>query len=204
MGLSGLLGLPGKEVMPRGGDFVNLYLRCAHMPYKKAPTAVVLLSLALLAGCAGSPKHPTWKNATGSEQYERLMWQAMKSQQWKDVASHLAPMFVGVGADGRKYDREGWMAYWKSARLGDYSLGEVMVDPAGTNMVVSYVLVISQQPAAHTTNKADPTGGNNGIGTSGVADNTVASNQPLRVLSVWQQVKSGWIMTASSFTPVRE
>ena len=148
------------------------------MPYKTPSTAVVLLSLALLAGCAGSPKHPTWKNATGSEQHERLMWQAMKSQQWKDVASHLAPMFVGVGADGRKYDREGWMAYWKSARPGDYSLGEVMVDPAGTNMVVSYVLVINQQPTA--------------------------SNQPLRVLSVWQQVKSGWIMTATSLTPVRE
>jgi hypothetical protein len=148
------------------------------MPYRSAPTAVFLLSLALLAGCAGSPKHATWKNATGSEQHERLMWQAMKSQQWNDVASHLAPMFVGVGADGRKYDREGWMEYWKSARLGDYSLGEVMVDPAGTNMVVSYVLVISQQPTA--------------------------SNQPLRVLSVWQQVKSGWIMTATSLTPVRE
>ena len=148
------------------------------MPYKSAPTAVVLLSLALLAGCAGSPKHPTWKNATGSEQYERLMWQAMKSQQWKDVASHLAPMFVGVGADGRKYDREGWMAYWKSAHPDDYSLGEVMVDPAGNNMVVSYVLVINQQPAI--------------------------PSQPLRVLSVWQQVKSGWIMTATSLTPVRE
>ena len=148
------------------------------MPYKSAPTAVFLLSLALLAGCAGSPKHPTWKNATGSEQHERLMWQAMKSQQWKDVASHLAPMFVGGGADGRKYDREGWMAYWKAARPSDYSLGEVMVDPAGTNMVVSYVLVINQQPTA--------------------------SNQPLRVLSVWQQVKSGWIMTATSLTPVRE
>jgi hypothetical protein len=173
------------------------------MPYKSAPTAVFLLSLALLAGCAGAPKNPTWKNATGSEQYERLMWQAIKSQQWDEVAGHLAPMFVGVGADGRKYDREGWMAYWKSALPGDYSLGEVMVDPAGTNMVVSYVLVMSQQTAAHT-NKADPTGGNNGIGTSGVADNHVAPNQPLRVLSVWQQVKSGWIMTATSLTPVRE
>jgi hypothetical protein len=37
-----------------------------------------------------------------------------------------------------------------------------------------------------------------------VADNHVAPNQPLRVLSVWQQVKSGWIMTATSLTPVRE
>jgi hypothetical protein len=174
------------------------------MPYKSAPTAVFLLSLALLAGCAGAPKHPTWKNATGAEQYERLMWQAINSQQWDEVAGHLAPMFVGVAADGRKYDREGWMAYWKSARPGDYSLGEVMVDPAGTNMVVSYVLVMSQQTAARTTNKADPTGGNNGTGKSGVADNHVAPRQPLRVLSVWQQVKSGWIMTATSLTPVRE
>jgi uncharacterized protein DUF4440 len=180
------------------------------MPYKIPSTAVVLLSLALLAGCAGSPKHPTWKNATGSEQYERLMWQAMKSQQWKDVASHLAPMFVGVGADGRKYDREGWVAYWKSARPCDYSLGEVMVDPAGTNMVVSYVLVINQQPAARTTSKANSNSNDetnaqsSGAGPSGVADNKVIPNQPLRVLSVWQQVRSGWIMTATSLTPVRE
>jgi hypothetical protein len=178
------------------------------MPYKSAPTAVFLLSLALLAGCAGSPRHPTWKNATGSEQYERLMWQAMKSQQWKDVESHLAPMFVGVSADGRKYDRQGWMEYWKSARPGDYSLGEVTVDPAGANMVVSYVLVITQQAAARSTSKAhsdnEANAQSSGTGASGAADNKATPGQPLRVVSVWQQVRSGWIMTATSLTPVRE
>ena len=40
---------------------------------------VVGLSI-LLSGCAGEPKHPTWKNATGAEQHERLMWQAIQRQ----------------------------------------------------------------------------------------------------------------------------
>ena len=37
---------------------------------------VVAISI-LLSGCAGEPKHPTWTNATGAEQHERLIrwWQ---------------------------------------------------------------------------------------------------------------------------------
>jgi hypothetical protein len=142
--------------------------------------AVFTLILAFLAGCAGEPKHPTWNSATGAEQHERLLWQAMKAQKWRDVEVRLAPMFVGVGDDGRKYDRAGWMAYWKSAPRNDYSIGEVTVDPAGTDMVVSYILNIS-----------------------GSAGNGAASRQ-LRVVSVWQQAKSGWIMSTTSLTPIRQ
>jgi Domain of unknown function (DUF4440) len=144
-------------------------------------SAVFSLTLILLAGCAGEPRHPTWKSATGSEQHERLMWQAMKGQQWKDVENHLAPTFVGVDAAGKKYDRPGWMAYWKSERFSEYSLGEVTVNPAGPDMVVSYVLNIS-----------------------GNAGGSVGPNQPLRVVSVWQPLKSGWTLTATSLTPIRE
>jgi hypothetical protein len=154
--------------------------------------AVFPLTLVLLAGCAGEPRHPTWNTSTGAEQHERLMWQAMKGQQWKDVESHLAPTFVGVDADGKKYDRAGWLVYWKSASFGDYSLGEVTVDPAGTDMVVSYKLVLNSK-----------TSGESSSGNSGGANN-IGSNQSLRVVSVWQQVKKGWILTATSLTPIRE
>jgi hypothetical protein len=139
-----------------------------------------VLFLVFLAGCAGPPKHPTWNNATGSEQHERLMWDAMKAQKWKDVESHLAPTFVGVDAAGAKYDRAGWLASWKSSAISEFSLGEVTVDPAGTDMVVSYILNIS-----------------------GNVSGSVAPKQTLRVVSVWQTVKKGWILTATSLTPVR-
>lgn len=150
--------------------------------------------LVFLAGCAGEPRHSTWKNATGAEQHERLLWQAIKAKQWKDVAIHLAPMFVGVGGDGRKYDREGWMAYWKAAALHDYSIGEVTVDPAGTDMVVSYILVFNSKTA----------GDSRSSGNSNGDDNNIGSSPPVRVVSVWQQVKSGWMMTATSLTPIKE
>ena len=148
---------------------------------------VATLGLLSLAGCAGEPKHPTWNNATGSEQHERLMWQAIKGQQWMDVESHLAPTFVGVDAAGKKYDRAAWMAYWKSWRMGEYSMGELTVDPAGTDMVVSYVLVLGAQAPG------DSKGGGNSAG----------SSQSMRVVSVWQSVKKGWILTATSLTPIK-
>jgi len=164
------------------------------MPFKNALLSVVtLLSIFFLAGCAGEPKHPTWNNSTGSEQHERLMWQAIKGQQWMDVESHLAPTFVGVDAAGRKYDRAAWLAYWKSSSLGEYSLGELTVDPAGTDMVISYILVLNSKTAG------DPKAGGN----SGGGDNNFGSNQSLRVVSVWQQVKNGWMLTAMSLTPIK-
>lgn len=126
-----------------------------------------------LTSCAGAPQHPTWKNATGGEMNERLMWQAIRGKDWKNFEQHLAPAFVGVDPSGKNYDRAGWVEYWQSASIHDYSLGEVTVQPAGDDMVLTYVVTLP-----------------------GTADR-------VRVVSVWQQVKSGWILTSCSMTPVR-
>ena len=104
---------------------------------------------------------------------ERLMWQAIRGKDWKNFEQHLAPAFVGVDPSGKNYDRAGWVEYWQSASIHDYSLGEVTVQPAGPDMVLTYVVTLP-----------------------GTADR-------VRVVSVWQQVKSGWILTASTMTPVR-
>jgi hypothetical protein len=135
----------------------------------------VVMAVALL-GCTigGQSKHPTWKNATGAEQYERLMWQAIRDKDWKEVEYRLAPVFAGVNANGQLLDRGGWVDYWKTTPVKDFSLGEVLVQPNTSNMTVTYILHLNGAPGAG-----------------------------LRVVSVWQQVKGGWILTTTTHTPIQ-
>lgn len=134
----------------------------------------VVLALAFL-GCAGEPRHPGWKNSAGAEQYERLMWQAMRDKNWKEVEYHLAPTFVGVAPTGQALDSEGWVEYWKTAAISEFSLGEIAIQPNGADMTITYVLHLSGKKS---------------------------QSQAFRVVSVWQEIKHGWILIASSATPV--
>jgi len=136
-----------------------------------------LFFLALLGCTGGPPKHPTWKNATGSEQHEQLMWKAIKDKDWSKFQDRLAPAFVGVDAAGKTYDRQGWIDYWKNAGVSDYAMGEAEVHPAGSDLVITYVITLA---SPHVT-----------------------SGQRMRAISVWQPVKSGLILIASSITAIR-
>lgn len=131
-----------------------------------------ILALALF-GCAGAPKHPTWSNATGAEQYERLMWNAIQRKDWKELNHHLAPIFTGVTASGQALDRTAWTNYWQTQPLAGFTLAEVNVFPEGQDMVVSYVLQITGAPAG------------------------------TRVLSVWQDIKGRWTLISTAMTPIK-
>jgi hypothetical protein len=133
----------------------------------------------LASGCAGEPRHPTWKNATGAEQNERLMWQSIQGKDWGNVERHLSPMFVGVAADGRMFDRAGWLQQWQSAQVGEFSLGEMQVQPEGTDMKVTYIFHVQASAVGPL-----PSAG-------------------LRVISIWQDVKSRWVLSAISITPIK-
>ncbi len=139
-------------------------------------STTVLLCL-FLAGCAGTPKHPTWKNATGGEQHERLMWQAIRERDWDNVERHLSPTFIGVNARGQMLDRAGWIAYWKSVQPVEFSLGEVAVQPEGADMKVTSIVQFK------------------GVG---------GSAGPVRTVSIWQQVKARWALAATSLTPIQD
>jgi Domain of unknown function (DUF4440) len=130
---------------------------------------VFFVVLLVFLGCAGAPKHPGWSQATGAEQYERLMWVAIRDHHWDDFERHLAPIFVGANSSGRLFDRDQWVAYWKSVPVKDFSLGEVTVQPQGPDMIVTYVI---------HTDRGD-----------------------WRVVSVWQGIKKGWILTTTSIIP---
>jgi hypothetical protein len=135
----------------------------------------VVVIILLLSGCTigRESKHPTWTTATGAEQYERLMWRAIRDKDWDGVNYHLAPTFVGIGPAGQSLDRTAWIEYWKADPVKEFSLAEVAVQPNGSDMTVSYLLHLDDR---------------HGSG--------------LRVLSIWQQVKKGWMLTATSMTPL--
>ena len=131
----------------------------------------------VLTGCTigKEPKHPTWQNATGAEQYERLLWKAIHEKDWKEVEYRLAPMFVGVNSKGQSFDRAAWVEYWKASPVTDFSLAEVSVQPNGADMSVTYVMRL----------------------------NSSNSGNVLRVISVWQEIKGGWTLITTSLTPVQ-
>ena len=140
---------------------------------------LILMMLALLSGCAGESKHPTWKNATGAEQNERLMWQSIQRKDWLNVQSHLSPTFTGVMADGQMLDRAGWLQQWQGAQMGEFSLGEVEVHPEGPDMKVTYIFHVQTSIPG------------------------LASPGGFRVLSLWQDVKSRWMLSATSITAIQ-
>jgi len=105
------------------------------------------------------------------------MWQGIHDQDWANIERHLAPTFAGVNASGRVLDRAGWLEYWKNAHLGEYSVGELAVQPEGSDMVVTYVLLMGPEA---------PPGPNKGF----------------QVVSVWQEIKGRWTLIATSTTPI--
>jgi hypothetical protein len=138
---------------------------------------VVGLSI-LSAGCAGEPKHPTWNNATGAEQHERLMWQSIQSKDWTNVERRLSPTFTGVTPDGRMLDRVGWVQQWQNSQVREFSLGEVQVHPEGSDMKVTYIFHVQASGIGSV-----PPGG-------------------LRVVSIWQDIKGRWTLSATSITAI--
>ena len=136
------------------------------------------MMFALLSSCAGVPKHPTWTNATGAEQNERLMWQAIHDKDWANVERHLSPTFVGVIPDGRIFDRASWLQLWQSTDVREFLQGELQVRPEGQDMKVTYIFQV-QTPILGSA----PEG--------------------FRVMSVWQDVKSRWILSAISITAIQ-
>jgi Domain of unknown function (DUF4440) len=133
----------------------------------------------LSAGCAGEPKHPTWNNATGAEQHERLIWQSIQSKDWTNVERRLSPTFTGVTPDGRMLDRVGWVQQWQSAQIREFSLGDMQVHPEGSDMKVTYIFHFQASASG-----PPPSSG-------------------FRVVSIWQDVKSRWLLSATSITPIQ-
>jgi len=139
----------------------------------------LLLCLAL-AGCLKTPGKGPWSKATGAEEHERLMWQAIHDKKWNEVENHLAATFVGVDTHGQSYDRAWWIEHWKRMDVRDFSLGELTVQPNGPDMVITYKMQLRGEESGQSIPDA-----------------------AVRVVSVWQGLKHGWVMVSQAMTPVK-
>ncbi len=144
------------------------------MPRMRAPFLPLLIAAVLLAGCSGPRNKPatSWSQATGGENLERMLWRTIKEKQWTELQRRLAPLFVSTGVGGR-FDRAGSIEHLKALNLTDYSISNLQVEPAGADMVVTYNIVLRGTFSGHP-----------------IPEN------PERMLTVWQQLKGGWVAIA--------
>jgi hypothetical protein len=140
---------------------------------RRAAGILLLVSLSLpLASCWEEKQPASWKMAAGPEAYEKLFWDEVKAKNWPELERHLGATFVAISAEGRS-DRAQSMAMFKQLDLQDYSLGELEATPNGNDMMVTYTIVM------RGTYKGQP-----------------LPSTPFRMMTVWQQVKGGWIAVA--------
>ena len=153
------------------------------MPLLRYATALCLLvSAATLGGCTmwKQPKTATWSNATAGEDLERLFWQDLKAKKWAETEKHLAPIFVSV-TPGGTFDRAASLEHLRQLEITDYTLGDFATQLNGDSLVVTYTITV------HGNFSGRPLPGT-----------------PARMMSVWQQLKKGWVMIAHSDTPTAQ
>ena len=143
--------------------------------------ATAAFLVAVMSACTmyDKPKVATWANATGVEQFERLMWHEIKAGNLPEVEKRLASTFVVVSPSGVR-DRAAEMDLLRRFALKEYSLGELEVRPNGNDMVVTYTLTLE-----------------------GTLDGQPFPSGPWRVMTVWQQVGTNWTAIAQSYAPAQ-
>ncbi|MCU1308560.1 MAG: hypothetical protein JWN45_3255 [Acidobacteriaceae bacterium] len=135
--------------------------------------AAALLSSSLSAQSIWKePKNPNWKTATGAEQYEQLLWRAVKDKDWLAVESHIASNFVYMDSTGTK-DKAQRVADLKSMEVNEVKIDDINVTSQGIDAIVTYTL-------SRKSGRRD--------------------FPAVRIMSVWQQQKSGWVLVAMSET----
>jgi hypothetical protein len=142
------------------------------MLWRTSNTAVLAI---LLSGCTMWPEktNPGWDQATGIEQFERLVWKEIKEKNWKELDKHLASNFSHNTKDGT-LDKQQAMEVLKSATLEDYVLGDFHIVQNGDTVTATYTASFR----ATTT------------------DGQQINRTGLRRMSVWHHQKSGWILIA--------
>lgn len=121
-------------------------------------------------------KHASWKSATSGEHLANLFWTDVKAKDWQNLEAHVAPRFIGMNSTGTG-DRAKLMEHMRALDLQEFQIGELESRVAGGDLIVTYTIT---------------------------AKGTMAGQplpSPLRMMSVWQELKHGWILVAQSTVP---
>jgi hypothetical protein len=135
----------------------------------------LLAAVMCLSGCTiyGDKKPATLKNTTSAEQYERILWSAVKARNWQQVPGMLAAnVMYSVG--GKVLSKDQVVPYLQELKIADFTITGMVVKPNGPDMTLSYTLQLS---------------------TAGAPVRTFTA------ISVWQQVPRGWILIVHTEQP---
>jgi len=145
-------------------------------------TLVVVVVVLLLCGCTmwRTKRDPGWNVATSADQYERLMWEAVQKQDYKEVERHLSSTFVASSPAGT-LDRAAALQHLRLVHITSFEMSNVQTTPAGNDTVVTYLL-----------------------GLHGRLDNQPLPADPMRVMAIWQSTRHGWLAIAQSVTPAAD
>jgi hypothetical protein len=143
----------------------------------KPRLAAVLCAIMLLAGCTVWREHEVsdFKDATGGEGLERSFWKQVKGKHWRALEAHLAGNYVLFTPEEGRLDREAALAHLQQVQLDDFTLGEVQTELNTETLVVTYLITMRGSFAGQSL----PT-------------------DPVRMMTVWQKQKTGWLAIAHS------
>ena len=146
---------------------------------KNRPAICVLLTaLLLLSGCTMWREHPgstKWTDATGGEGLERSFWKEVKDKKWNELERHMAGNFMAVSPDQGRLDKAAALAHLQQLKLDDYTLGDFQTELNSDTFVVSYT-----------------------VGMRGTIAGQPLPSEPVRMMTVWQKQKAGWMAIAHS------
>lgn len=109
---------------------------------RRLALAVVLLLTLLTTACTMWPekKNPTWKSATSAEQLNRLLWDGISAQKWDDIRDRFASTAVYNDSHVSISGRDAILDHLKKQTIGAVQIGEVQSQPAGADLVSTYIV----------------------------------------------------------------
>jgi len=138
---------------------------------------VVVLSAVMLTGCTMWREHEVsdFKDATGGEGLERSFWKQVKAKRWNAVEGRLASNFVSLTPEEGRLDRGAALSHLQHLQLNEYALGNLQTELNSETLVVTYAITMR-----------------------GTFDGQPLPADPVRMMTVWQKQKSGWMVIAHS------
>jgi hypothetical protein len=143
---------------------------------RRAVLWMLLGVMALSSGCTLWREKKVvnnWSDATGGEGLERSFWKDVKEKNWNELERHVASNYVAFTPEEGRMDRATMLQHLQGLTLDDYSLGDFQVELNTNTMVVTYSITMRGSFAGQPV----PT-------------------QPVRMMTVWQQQKPGWMAIA--------
>jgi len=143
----------------------------------KTRAIVLAVLLAFLPGCTLYGDRPVvnhWADATGGISFERSFWEDVKDKNWNQLSGHVADNYLVTNAQGI-LDRATAFERLQHMDLKSYSLANVKAELNGNTFVVTYQLTLE-----------------------GTMDDKPIPSAPMRIMTVWQQQKRGWVAIARS------